>query len=46
MPRWKWYNAGYRTPRHSYNPDNLEVVEVKLVVFAKIEGRGYMAMTF
>lgn len=28
----EWYNAGYDTPSHSFKPEDLEVVEIKIVV--------------
>ena len=28
----EWYNAGYETPTNEYDPDTLEVVEVKFVI--------------
>jgi len=32
----EWYNAGYETPTHDYEPEELEVVEVTTVVDEKL----------
>lgn len=31
----EWYNAGYETPTNEYDPEELEVVEIELVVKPK-----------